>query len=74
MPDSDGYAQCVNQRAAKCWLLAERATKANMTLSVTLEQKKQAVSSSFATPSVPSNKERDESEQTLWSTEDQIEA
>lgn len=67
-------AQCVNQRSAKCWLLAERATKGNMTLSVTLEQKKHVVSSPLAMPSVPSNKEKGESEQTLWLAEGNSEA
>lgn len=56
LPDSESHAKCVNQRAGKYRLLAERVWEENVTPAVTLEQKKQAVASPLSTPSVPLNK------------------
>lgn len=50
LPDSKSRAKCVNRRAGKYRLLAERAWEGNVTPTVTLEQKKQAVASPLSTP------------------------
>lgn len=57
VPDSESHAKCVNQRAGKYRLLAERAWEGNVTPAVALEQKKQAVASPLSTPSLLSNKD-----------------
>lgn len=72
-PDSKSHDKCVNQRAGKYRLLAERAWEGNVTPAVTLEQKKQAVASPLSTPSVPSNKDVGENEQALGRAEGRFE-
>lgn len=50
LPDSKSRAKCVNQHAGKYRLWAERAWEGNVTPTVTVEQKKQAVAFPLSTP------------------------
>lgn len=73
VPESESHAKCVNQRAGKYQLLAERPWEGNVTPAVTLEQKKQAAASPLTTLSAPSNKDRGENAQALRSAEGHFE-